>query len=180
MGVSMRTFGGIAAAIAMAWAQPAGAAETPAAGAEAPARPVLIEFREFFNREAMPSERAIALSGSYVEVVGFFAPPPFEDVPFRVLVGAPTESCPYCEPEAFAAGGESLPFVLVHPAPGQPDIGASRRVRVVGRVEAHPGNTDPYGLTRELRLHDAAFRRDARFEDPRILGPAARRGGPLD
>lgn len=124
--------------------------------------PTPVQFRDLFIAGGKPSPGAIGLSIARrsISLAGFFAPPPPGGSPFQVLVGAPTETCPYC---TTIDDKEHLPFVLVYGADGQPvSFPPSTRVRVTGRIDTGHENEDVFGIHNDVRIVDAVIVRDAR------------------
>lgn len=113
----------------------------------------IVQFRDLFNARGKPSFRAAVLSGRPVAIQGFLAPPPAEDSPFRVLVGEPTEHCPYCTGVNEA---EHLPYILVYPSEGA-EIPAARRFIAIGTLDAGHDYEQNYGLHNDLRLREAVL-----------------------
>lgn len=141
-------------------------AAQPAPRSDAPPTP--LQFRDLFHA-GKPSPRAHDLSreGAAVILSGFFAEQPPGGSPFNVMVGAPTEKCPYC---STSDDDEKLPFILIYAADGgAPGQEAQRystrmRLRVVGRVEAGLAYDEFYGFPNELRVVDAEI-----MEDPHAV-----------
>ena len=131
--------------------------------AAAPGEATLVEFRQLFNARGKPSARAVELSGRLVEIVGFLTPPPSDDSPFLVFVGAPTAFCPYCE---VVDETDHPPYVLVYHEEGIDRAGLRSRVRVRGIVQAEHQNEAFYGIHNDVRLLEAEVRRDQWRENP--------------
>ena len=71
-----------------------------AAPRRALAAPEQLKFRDLYLRGRDLSERAIALNGTPVEMIGYMAPPLKPEISFFVLTKLPMSTCPFCETEA--------------------------------------------------------------------------------
>ena len=139
--------------------------------------PVSVQFRDLF-RSGKPSPRAMELNGQKVLIQGFFADRPADDSPFYVLVGAPTQYCPYC---STVNEQDHLPFVLVYPHAEVPGHGGRTRVAVEGVLDAGLNYESTFGLHNDLRLLEAQVRIDARArraQPPTATPPASTRQRP--
>lgn len=125
--------------------------------------PVRVQFRDLFTG-LNPSDQAIDLSGSEIEIVGYLTPP--QPFPFRVLVGQPSEACPYCEPPQ-DEDDKVIPFLLVFGDLDEMDFSFRSRLRVTGVLQAQLNAVGPDGRKLETRLMEAVVEPDARYIDPR-------------
>ena len=125
--------------------------------------PVRVQFRDLFTG-MNPSDQAIDLSGSEIEIVGYLTPP--QAFPFRVLVGQPSATCPYCEPPEDEADAV-IPFLLVFGEMTELDFSFRTRLRVTGILQARRNAVGPDGRKLEMRLMEAVVEPDARYIDPR-------------
>ncbi len=135
--------------------EPSGTEKSALFEMAATSEPVVVGFRDLFSAGA-PSDRVQALAGSVVEIAGYFAPPE-EGLPFRVLVGVPTKTCPYCDPAEDEGAEDALPFVLVYPREPVAIDNTFKRVRVTGRLEADAVDRENDGVATEIRLVDAVL-----------------------
>ncbi|MEL6692104.1 MAG: hypothetical protein AAFZ74_13305 [Pseudomonadota bacterium] len=126
-------------------------------------RPVRVQFRDLFTG-LNPSDQAIDLSGSEIEIVGYLTPP--QSFPFRVLVGLPSETCPYCEPPE-DENDDVIPFLLVLGDLDEMNFSFRSRLRVKGVLQARRNAVGPDGRKLEMRLMEAVVEPDARYIDPR-------------
>ena len=126
-------------------------------------RPVRVQFRDLFTG-LNPSDQAIDLSGSEIEIVGYLTPP--QPFPFRVLVGLPSETCPYCEPPE-DEDDDVIPFLLVLGDLDEMNFSFRSRLRVTGVLQAQRNAVGPDGRKLEMRLMEALVEPDARYIDPR-------------
>lgn len=131
------------------------------------AAPVRVQFRDLFNGNGKPTDRAVSLSGQFIEIVGFFTPPPTRESPFRVLVGAPTAICPYC---TAINEVDHLPYVLVYADEEIGRVGLRARMRIVGQIFASHDHEQFYGLHNDIRIIGATITPDARAERRRPRG----------
>lgn len=125
--------------------------------------PVRVQFRDLFTG-MNPSHQAISLSGSEIEIVGYLTPP--QPFPFRVLVGQPSETCPYCEPPQ-DEDDTVIPFLLVFGNLDEMDYSFRSRLRATGALQAQRSAIGPDGRKLEMRLMEAVVEPDARYIDPR-------------
>lgn len=125
-------------------------ATAQAADTTAAAEPMVpqLQFRDVFRQDRMPNDRAQALDGKRVQLMGFFAPQVVADLPFSVMTGAPVQRCPYCSEGEDA---EEYPFLLVYPEDGVRSYGARARLIVEGDLEV--------GLAYDSALNQANFMR---------------------
>jgi hypothetical protein len=138
---------------AVLFAAPAPPAAAEAREGAAAGGVTVVEFRDLFAPNGKPNLRAAALRGRQVAMQGFLTPPPAEDSPFRVLVGAPTEHCPYC---TSVNETEHLPYILVYPAEGA-SVPEGGRLIVIGTLDPGLPREPAYGLHYDLRLTDAVL-----------------------
>lgn len=164
----MVKFIALSAALALALFTPLGALASPAEVAAA--APVQVEFRALFDQRGKPSERAYALNGKLVEVVGFMADRPSTDTPFFVFVGAPSHACPYC---TGLDEREHVPYAFVYTEGDVQPTGLRARIRVTGFLQAEAQYENMFGIHNDLRILKAQLRRDALAVNP------ARKGRPI-
>lgn len=126
-------------------------------------RPVRVQFRDLFTG-LNPSDKAVDLSGSEIEIVGYLTPP--QPFPFRVLVGLPSETCPYCEPPE-DGDDNVIPFLLILGDLDEMNFSFRSRLRVTGVLQAPRNAVGPDGRKLEMRLIEAVVEPDARYIDPR-------------
>ncbi|MEL7000068.1 MAG: hypothetical protein AAFP68_17545 [Pseudomonadota bacterium] len=128
--------------------------------------PRVLQFRDVFgSNSGKPSRQGANRSGKAVQIVGFLAPPPTNDSPFVVMVGAPTSFCPYC---TAVDEQDHLPYILVYPdAPMDlSSITTRTRVRVEGIISVSHDHEDRYGLHNDVRILKATITRDQRAINP--------------
>ena len=101
------------------------------------------------------SDKALALNGSPVEIVGFMAPPLKAESPFFVLTDTPMETCPFCDDIAlwpdniiYATSDEELPMVPF-----------DRQIRVAGTLDVGPATDEETGFVSLVRLKQAKVTR---------------------
>ena len=124
-----------------------------------------VQFRDLFFRGGKPSPQAASISGTTIEMVGFVAEAPSHDSPFLVLVGAPTDHCPYCNS---VDDLDHLPYVLVYPDHpfDHHEFGSRTRIRVVGQLSASHDFEDYFGIHNDLRILSASVMRDLPAANP--------------
>lgn len=127
-----------------------------------------VQFRDLFFRGGKPSPKAVNISGTSVEMIGFIAEAPTEDSPFLVLVGTPTNFCPYCNG---IDDKEHLPYVLVYPSHdfSHDEFAGRTRVRVAGQLYASHDYENVYGIHNDVRINAAVVSRDARAINPVLV-----------
>lgn len=142
---------------------------------------VYVQFRELFDRRGKPTERARALDGRVIEMIGFSTAPPTRESPFLVFVGAPTAHCPYC---TAVSEMDHLPYVLIYAEHDLETYGRRDRLRVRGRLKVAHEHEEMYGLHVDLRLLGSTVRRDVRATNParpvQVRNRAAAPGEVLD
>lgn len=101
------------------------------------------------------SEKALALNGSRVEIVGFMAPPLKAEAPFFVLTDVPMETCPFCDSIAlwpdniiYATSDDPLPMVPF-----------DRQIRVAGTLDVGEAIDEATGFVSLVRLRHAVVTR---------------------
>lgn len=124
-----------------------------------------MHFRDLFERGGKPSTTAKFFSGEKILITGYLAPPPTEESPFLVLVGAPTSFCPYC---TSVDERDHLPYVLIYPDPpfDARSVGQRTRIVVSGELDAGVQNEKFYGLHNDLRVVSARVELDERNQNP--------------
>lgn len=120
-------------------------------------RPIVVQFRDLFTPSGKPSLDTLNWRGKVVEVVGFQTPPPEPDSPFLVLVGAPSNTCPYCES---VDETEHPPYALVYPKDEWRHVSPRTRIRVAGELATSHNYDDSYGIHNDVRLLRAVVIRD--------------------
>ena len=123
----------------------------------APARALastpVLKFRELYVRGNELTEKAKALEGRPVEMVGYMAPPLKPEIDFFVLTKLPMSTCPFCESEA------QWPDDLVLALAGEPVsvVRYTDLIRVSGCFETG-FKTDPgTGFVSFVRLLDVRY-----------------------
>lgn len=131
-----------------------------------------MQFRDLFERGGKPSTTAKFFAGEKIQLTGYLAPPPTEESPFLVLVGAPTSYCPYC---TSVDERDHLPYVLIYPDPPFDGRSVGQRTRIVvsGELDTGVQNEMFYGLHNDLRVVSARVEFDERNQNPvrRRLNP---------
>lgn len=64
------------------------------------AAPEALKFRDLYVRGRELTEKAKALAGQEVRMIGYMAPPLKPEIDFFVLTKLPMSTCPFCETEA--------------------------------------------------------------------------------
>jgi len=133
-----------------------------AAVAALPLRPAFAEetqrlfFYELYRKGTTTlSEKALALQGQKVEVVGFMAPPLKAESLFFVLTDTPMETCPYCDD--IALWPDSI--IYVTPREELPSVPYNRQIRVAGTLDLGEAIDPATGFVSLVRLKDAYFTR---------------------
>jgi hypothetical protein len=101
------------------------------------------------------SERALGLSGTPVEIVGFMAPPLKAESPFFVLTDVPMLTCPFCD--EIALWPDNIIYVT---SDGElPMLPYDRQIRVAGTLEVGEAKDEATGFVSLVRLSRAAVTR---------------------
>lgn len=139
-----------------------GLATAPLRAADAPAVPVKaaalqpapsLQFRDIFRQDMKPNDRAGALHGKRVRLMGFFAPQIIPDLPFAIMTGAPVQRCPYCSE---GEDVEQFPFLLIYPREEDvPSYGARSRLIVEGELEVGLEYDETLGQANHMRIRNA-------------------------
>lgn len=132
-------------ALAVAWP----ALSSTRALAETPA----IRFRELYVRGNELTEKAKALEGAQVNMVGYMAPPLKPEIDFFVLTKLPMSTCPFCESEA------QWPDDLVLALTKEPIsvVRYTDLIRVTGRFETGFEKDEATGFVSFVRLIDVDY-----------------------
>jgi hypothetical protein len=120
------------------------------------AEPGRLFFYEIYNKGTTTlSEKALALKGSPVEIVGFMAPPLKAESPFFVLTDIPMETCPFCDDIAF------WPDNIIYVTSNEvlPSVPFDRQIRVSGTFDVGEQTDPATGFVSLVRLKDAAVTR---------------------
>ena len=127
-----------------------------------------VQFRDLFFRGGKPSSLAVKMTGNSIEMTGFIAEAPTMESPFLVLVGTPTNFCPYCNG---IDDKEHLPYVLVYPSHefSHDEFKGRTRVRVAGQLYASHDYENVYGIHNDVRIDAAVVSRDARAINPVLV-----------
>lgn len=124
----------------------------PAAALAAPAR---MSFADLYVRFGTLSEKALALTGSEIEMRGYMAPPLKPEVTFFVLTKLPMSVCPFCESEAQWPDD----IVLVRSAGALEVVRYTELIRVVGTLETGKAVDAETGFLSLVRIADARYER---------------------
>ncbi|MBC8129747.1 MAG: hypothetical protein H7Y08_05440 [Rhizobiaceae bacterium] len=114
-----------------------------------------IEFGDLYERQTIFSERAKALDGASVEMVGFMAPPLKAESRFFVLTRMPMSVCPFCETEADWPSD----IIVVYTQDLISVVPFNFPIRVNGRLELGTTKDPEMGFVSRVRLQDADFER---------------------
>jgi hypothetical protein len=101
------------------------------------------------------SERALGLSGTAVEIVGFMAPPLKAESPFFVLTNTPMLTCPFCDEIALWPDD----IIYVTSDAELPMLPYDREIRVAGMLELGEQTDEATGFVSLVRLKHAAVTR---------------------
>ena len=114
-----------------------------------------LKVRDLYVRGRQLTERAEALAGREVEMVGYMAPPLKPEINFFVLTKLPMSTCPFCETEAQWPDDIVLAFTekLVEPV-RYTDLIRTTGVFEIG-FETDPGT----GFVSFIRLRGARYRK---------------------
>lgn len=113
-------------------------------------------FYELYNKgTTVLSERALALDGTTVEIVGFMAPPLKAEAPFFVLTDVPMQTCPFCDEIALWPDN----IIYVTSDAELPMIPYDRQIRVAGTLELGEATDEATGFVSLVRLTRAAVTR---------------------
>jgi hypothetical protein len=113
-------------------------------------------FYELYNKGTTTlSERALSLSGTPVEIVGFMAPPLKAEAPFFVLTNTPMQTCPFCDEIALWPDD----IIYVTSDAELPMLPYDRQIRVAGTLELGEATDEETGFVSLVRLRHAAVTR---------------------
>ncbi len=112
-----------------------------------------LKFRELYLRGNELTEKAKALEGKAVEMVGYMAPPLKPEIDFFVLTKLPMSTCPFCESEA------QWPDDLVLALTKDPVsvVRYTDLIRVTGRFETGFKKDAATGFVSFVRLLDVGY-----------------------
>lgn len=99
------------------------------------------------------SDRAVALRGEPVRMIGYMAPPLKPESRFFVLTREPLAICPFCQSDA----DWPVDIVLVFMHAATPIVSAGEKVAVSGRLEIGSATDAETGFVSQVRLVDAGF-----------------------
>lgn len=123
----------------------------------APARSATptLKFRELYVRGTDLTEKAKALQGVEVDMVGYMAPPLKPEIDFFVLTKLPMSTCPFCESEA------QWPDDLVLALAKEPVevVRYTDLIRVTGKFETGFKTDAETGFVSFVRLTDVRYRK---------------------
>jgi hypothetical protein len=118
--------------------------------------PQRLFFYELYNKGTTTlSEKALALQGTPVEIVGFMAPPLKAESPFFVLTDIPMETCPFCDEIAFWPDN----IIYVTSQQELPSVPFDRQIRVAGTLDLGEATDPETGFVSLVRLKDAGVTR---------------------
>lgn len=99
------------------------------------------------------SDRAMALRGESVRMLGYMAPPLKPESRFFVLTREPLAICPFCQSDA----DWPVDIVVVFMKNETAMVSAGRKVAVTGRLEIGSATDAETGFVSQIRIVDAAF-----------------------
>ena len=120
------------------------------------AEPKRLFFYELYNKGTTTlTEKALALQGSPVEIVGFMAPPLKAESPFFVMTDVPMETCPFCDDIALWPDN----IIYVTSSGVLPAVPFDRQIRVSGTLSIGEATDEATGFVSLVRLQDATLTR---------------------
>lgn len=112
-----------------------------------------LKFRELYVRGNDLTDKAKALEGKQVDMIGYMAPPLKPEIDFFVLTKLPMSTCPFCESEA------QWPDDLVLALTKEPIsvVRYTDLIRVTGRFETGFKKDAETGFVSFVRLLDVEY-----------------------
>ncbi len=132
-----------------------GAAFTLPALRPARAAAPILKFRELYVRGNELTDKARALEGQEVEMIGYMAPPLKPEIDFFVLTKLPMSTCPFCESEAQWPDD----IVLAHARGSVAVVRYTDLISVRGRFESGFKTDAETGFVSYVRLMDVSYRK---------------------
>ena len=138
-----------------------GAALTFAAATRAQAlEPAALTFTQLYKsfgiRGYEYSDTLVSLKGREIVIHGYMAPPLKPESTFFVLTREPVALCPFCQSDAEWPAD----IVVVYLKSASPLVSAGDSVAVRGRLEVGSWTDPETGFVSQIRVVDAAYRRD--------------------
>ena len=113
-----------------------------------------LTFDELYNKgTTVLSERALALDGTRVEIVGFMAPPLKAEAAFFVLTEIPMAICPFCSSDSDWPDN----ILVVYLDEKQTFVQSGQTIEVSGTLEFGSWTDPETGFVSQLRLRSASF-----------------------
>ena len=132
-------------------------AQGPAARAADPAALTFGQlYKSFGIRGYEYSDTLQLLKGRDVVMHGYMAPPLKPESSFFVLTREPVALCPFCQSDAEWPAD----IVVIYLKSASPLVSAGDSVAVHGRLEVGSWTDPETGFVSQIRLRDAAYRRD--------------------
>ena len=134
---------------------PPPAVEPPAAETPDDGQPVAIGFEDLYSSASISgpilSEKAKALNGRMVVMVGYMAPPLKPDLDFFVLTKTPMTYCPFCN----TAADWPFDIVFVRMAGGKtvPPLVPTQGLRVTGTFSVGTATDPATGFVSQVRIY---------------------------
>lgn len=114
-----------------------------------------LKFRDLYVRGNDLTEKAKALEGVRIEMIGYMAPPLKPEIDFFVLTKMPMSVCPFCETEAQWPDD----IVLAHTSSPVEAVRYTELIRTRGTFETGFKTDAETGFVSFVRLLDVSYER---------------------